>query len=93
MKPPGAAIWDQPANGLGKRLADSPLLRGGLTLVAGVLAGNLLGFGRVAVTAYLLVNRPWENKKYQECVRMGQDQLGSDVSKSTIQTYCHQLYG
>ncbi|SPE30977.1 Virulence factor MVIN family protein [Candidatus Sulfopaludibacter sp. SbA6] len=33
---------------------DSPLVRGGLTLVAGVLAGNLLGFGRVAVTAYLL---------------------------------------
>jgi putative peptidoglycan lipid II flippase len=33
---------------------DSPLLRGGLTLVAGVLTGNLLGFGRVAITAYLL---------------------------------------
>jgi putative peptidoglycan lipid II flippase len=30
------------------------LLRGGLTLVAGVLTGNLLGFGRVAVTAYFL---------------------------------------
>ena len=29
-------------------------MRGGLTLVAGVLTGNLLGFGRVAVTAYLL---------------------------------------
>lgn len=29
-------------------------MRGGLTLVMGVLAGNLLGFGRVAVTAYLL---------------------------------------
>jgi len=33
---------------------ESPLVRGGLTLVAGVLTGNLLGFGRVAVTAYLL---------------------------------------
>jgi putative peptidoglycan lipid II flippase len=30
------------------------LVRGGLTLVAGVLAGNALGFVRVALTAYLL---------------------------------------
>ncbi len=30
------------------------MVRGGLTLVAGVLTGNLLGFGRVAVTAYFL---------------------------------------
>jgi len=29
-------------------------VRGGLTLVAGVLAGNILGFGRVALTAYFL---------------------------------------
>lgn len=29
-------------------------MRGGLTIVAGVLTGNLLGFVRVAVTAYLL---------------------------------------
>ena len=36
------------------RAVDSPLLRGGLTLIAGLLTGNLLGFGRVAVTAYLL---------------------------------------
>jgi len=33
---------------------ESPLVRGGLTLVAGVLTGNILGFARVAVTAYLL---------------------------------------
>ena len=33
---------------------DSPLVRGGLTIVAGVLAGNVLGVGRVALTAYLL---------------------------------------
>ena len=33
---------------------ESPLIRGGLTLVAGVLTGNLLGFGRVAIIAYLL---------------------------------------
>jgi len=30
------------------------VVRGGLTLVAGVLTGNLLGFGRVALTAYFL---------------------------------------
>ena len=30
------------------------MVRGGLTLVAGVLTGNLLGFGRVALTAYFL---------------------------------------
>jgi putative peptidoglycan lipid II flippase len=36
------------------RAVENPLVRGGLTLIAGVLAGNLLGFGRVAVTAYLL---------------------------------------
>jgi putative peptidoglycan lipid II flippase len=33
---------------------DSPLVRGGLTLVAGVLIGNVLGFGRVALAAALL---------------------------------------
>ena len=36
------------------RLAGSPLVRGGLIIMVGVLTGNLLGFGRVAVTAYLL---------------------------------------
>jgi putative peptidoglycan lipid II flippase len=36
------------------RAAESPLVRGGLSLMAGVLTGNLLGFVRVAVTAYLL---------------------------------------
>ncbi len=35
-------------------MVESPLVRGGLTLVAGVLTGNLLGFGRVALTAYFL---------------------------------------
>ena len=33
---------------------ESPLVRGGLTLVAGVLTGNVLGFVRVALIAYLL---------------------------------------
>ena len=35
------------------RAVDSPLLRGGLTIVAGVLTGNVLGVGRVALIAYL----------------------------------------
>jgi putative peptidoglycan lipid II flippase len=32
----------------------SPLLRGGLTLIFGVLTGNAIGFARVALTAFLL---------------------------------------
>jgi putative peptidoglycan lipid II flippase len=36
------------------RSAGSPLVRGGLTILAGILAGNVLGFGRLALTAYLL---------------------------------------
>jgi putative peptidoglycan lipid II flippase len=32
----------------------SPLIRGGLTLVFGVLTGNAIGFARVALTAFLL---------------------------------------
>jgi putative peptidoglycan lipid II flippase len=49
-QPTPAASSDHPLT----RAVESPLVRGGLTLVAGVLAGNLLGFGRVAMTAYLL---------------------------------------
>jgi putative peptidoglycan lipid II flippase len=33
---------------------DNPVVRGGLTLVLGVLTGNILGFGRVALTASFL---------------------------------------
>ncbi|MDE3167067.1 MAG: oligosaccharide flippase family protein [Acidobacteriota bacterium] len=36
------------------RAVESPLVRGGLTLVLGVLTGNVLGFARVAIIAYLL---------------------------------------
>jgi putative peptidoglycan lipid II flippase len=36
------------------RAVDSPLVRGGLTIVAGVVTGNIVGFARVALTAYLL---------------------------------------
>ena len=36
------------------RAVESPLVRGGLIIVAGILTGNVLGFVRVALTAYLL---------------------------------------
>jgi len=36
------------------RAAGSPIVRGGLALSAGLIAGNLLGFFRVALTAYFL---------------------------------------
>ena len=36
------------------RAVDSPLVRGGLTIGAGIVTGNVLGFARVALTAYLL---------------------------------------
>jgi putative peptidoglycan lipid II flippase len=36
------------------RAAGSPLVRGGLTIVAGIVTGNILGFFRVALTAYFL---------------------------------------
>jgi len=36
------------------RAAASPIVRGGLVISAGLIAGNLIGFFRVALTAYLL---------------------------------------
>jgi putative peptidoglycan lipid II flippase len=36
------------------RAARSPIVRGGLVISAGLVAGNLVGFFRVALTAYLL---------------------------------------
>src|SRR6266550_2925721 len=36
------------------RAAGSPLVRGGLIIVAGIIAGNILGFFRVGLMAYLL---------------------------------------
>src|SRR5512133_2133171 len=36
------------------RAVESPLVRGGLTIGAGIVTGNIIGFARVAVTAYLL---------------------------------------
>lgn len=36
------------------RAVESPLVRGGLTIGAGIIAGNIIGLVRVALTAYLL---------------------------------------
>jgi putative peptidoglycan lipid II flippase len=36
------------------RAVESPIVRGGLTIGAGLLTGNVIGFARVALTAYLL---------------------------------------
>lgn len=36
------------------RAVESPLVRGGLTIGAGIVTGNVIGFARVALTAYLL---------------------------------------
>src|SRR5262249_42294264 len=36
------------------RAAGSPLVRGGLIIVGGIIAGNILGFFRVALAAFLL---------------------------------------
>jgi hypothetical protein len=36
------------------RAVESPLVRGGLVISAGLITGNLIGFFRVALTAYLL---------------------------------------
>lgn len=45
------------ADGAIGRAVESPLVRGGLTLGAGLVLGNLIGFVRVAITAYLLGTR------------------------------------
>lgn len=39
------------------RLTRNPLMRGGLIITAGILTGNILGFVRSAITAYLLGTR------------------------------------
>jgi len=49
-----ATVFQKAKASLESRPPASPLVRGGLTLVAGVLTGNILGFGRVAIIAYLL---------------------------------------
>jgi putative peptidoglycan lipid II flippase len=47
-------VFQRARAGLESYPGASPLVRGGLTLVAGVLTGNILGFARVAIIAYRL---------------------------------------
>jgi len=42
------------AEGIINRVVESPLVRDGLIIISGVIAGNLIGFLRVALIAYLL---------------------------------------
>jgi putative peptidoglycan lipid II flippase len=58
------------------------LLRGGLTIVAGVLTGNVLGIGRVALVAYLLGTHSYADSL---AVAMGPvDMLNSVLINSII---------
>jgi putative peptidoglycan lipid II flippase len=63
-------------------VVESPLLRGGLTIVAGVLTGNVLGIGRVALVAYLLGTHSYADSL---AVAMGPvDMLNSVLINSII---------
>ncbi len=63
-------------------MVESPLLRGGLTIVAGVLTGNVLGIGRVALVAYLLGTHSYADSL---AVAMGPvDMLNSVLINSII---------
>jgi putative peptidoglycan lipid II flippase len=65
------------------------VVRGGLTLVAGVLTGNLLGFGRVALTAYFLGTH---SRADSLAVAMGPlDTLNSVVINSVVFAFVPML--
>jgi putative peptidoglycan lipid II flippase len=67
----------------------SPLVRGGLTLVAGVLTGNMLGFARVAIIAYLLGTH---SRADSLAVAMGPlDTLNSVVLNSVVFAFVPML--
>jgi len=67
----------------------TPLVRGGLTLVAGVLAGNLLGFGRVALIAGFLGT---QSKADSLAVAMGPvDTLNSVLINSVVFAFVPML--
>ncbi len=65
------------------------MVRGGLTLVAGVLTGNLLGFGRVGLTAYFLGTH---SRADSLAVAMGPlDTLNSVVINSVVFAFVPML--
>lgn len=64
-------------------------MRGGLTIVAGVLAGNVLGIGRVALIAYLLGTRSYADSL---AVAMGPlDTLNSVLINSIVFAFVPML--
>ena len=71
------------------RAVGSPVVRGGLALVVGVLAGNLLGFGRVALTAYFLGTHSLADSL---AVAMGpMDTLNSVLTNSVVFAFVPML--
>jgi hypothetical protein len=58
-------------------------------LHVGILVVALLA----AIAIFLIVNRPWENREYKECVRQAHNILGKDYDNSEITHTCHDLYG
>jgi putative peptidoglycan lipid II flippase len=73
------------------RAVESPLVRGGLTLVFGVLTGNAIGFARVALTAYLLGT---ESRADALAVAMGPiDTLNSVLINSIVFAFVPVLTG
>jgi putative peptidoglycan lipid II flippase len=79
------------ATGLLTRAVGSPLVRGGLTLAGGLLAGNLIGVARVAITAYLLGTH---SRADSLAVAMGPvDTLNSVLINSMVFAFVPMLTG
>ena len=73
------------------RAAENPLLRGGLTLAIGLLVGNVIGFARVALTAYLLGTH---SRADSLAVAMGPfDTVNSLVTNSMLFAFVPMLAG
>jgi putative peptidoglycan lipid II flippase len=71
------------------RAVESPLVRGGLTIVAGVLTGNVLGIARVAIIAYLLGTHSYADSL---AVAMGPlDTLNSVLINSVVFAFVPML--
>jgi putative peptidoglycan lipid II flippase len=70
---------------------ESPLVRGGLTLAGGLLTGNVVGFLRVAITAYLLGTH---SRADSLAVAMGPvDTLNSVLINSMVFAFVPMLTG
>ncbi|MGO9010401.1 MAG: murein biosynthesis integral membrane protein MurJ [Bryobacteraceae bacterium] len=73
------------------RAVESPLVRGGLVIMAGLITGNLFGFLRVALTAYLLGTH---SRADSLAVAMGPiDTLNSVVINSIVFAFVPMLTG